>query len=586
MRASDDQELVRQANSKFNDDETYKRYRWDASEFIGEVLYIKAVDQSTSGWGHINLDDFNVYNEGPMPTDIDQVAEEPESDEIRQSGTIKDWSAITGEWVPSTHGSNGGIWECPALVELPIDGDPTNTKWVLQVSINDGAPAGGSGMQYFVGDFDGKTFTNESPSEKILWTDYGADYYAAVDWNGIEGENGEKYWLGWMSNWQYANHTPTTTWRGSGTLPRQMELTQTEEGPRLKQTPISLNSIQDKSNAISYQNKKASELNNHLTEFSGTSYELIAEFDISNTNAKEFGFKVRKGEKEYTTIGYEVDDKTLFVDRTHSGAFDYGSNVLENHEGPLSIENETVKMHIFIDRSSIEVFGNNGETVITDQIFPDPSSQGLEVYSNSGDVTLKSLDIYPLDSIWNKKSGFQSKLTSWEPISGNWADTMNGKQGQSSGDSFILSAERGSDFKYEADIKILDSDSHPDDPSKDLVGNLVGAGALVFRSDSSGENSYVVNIDAKHNQVKLIKFANGLGTDLAAYNHGNIKTNKSYRLKVDVSGAHIKAYLDNNLVIDTKDQSYKEGHLGLNVWDATVLYNKVKFKPDKNHKNK
>ncbi|MMZ60045.1 Levanase precursor [compost metagenome] len=89
-------------------------------------------------------------------------------------------------------------------------------------------------MQYFVGSFDGETFSNENSSDQILWSDYGADYYAAVDWSGIEGEKGEKYWLSWMSNWSYAQDTPTSTWRNSTSLPRTMELTQTVEGLRLK----------------------------------------------------------------------------------------------------------------------------------------------------------------------------------------------------------------------------------------------------------------------------------------------------------------------------------------------------------------
>lgn len=401
VRASDDQELIRQANTKFKE-EKYQKYVWDASKYIGEVLYIKAVDKATGGWGHINMDDVNVYNEGAMPNEVDQVAKEPEKGDSKESGILTDWSAVSGEWIPSTHGSNGGIWECPTLIELPIDGDPSKTKWVLQVSINDGAPAGGSGMQYFVGTFDGKTFKNENPSNQVLWTDYGADYYAAVDWSGIEGKNGEKYWIGWMSNWLYANHTPTSTWRSSTTLPRKMELTQTEEGLRLKQTPVSLKTIRDKSEKISYKNKVITGESNLLSKLSEDTFEMIAEFNVDDIKATEFGFQVRKGATEYTTIGYDVATKQLFVDRSNSGSFDYGNNVVGKHDGPLHALNGTVKMHIFIDRSAVEVFGNKGETVISDQIFPDPSSKGLQIYSKGGEVTLKSLKIYPLKSIWKR----------------------------------------------------------------------------------------------------------------------------------------------------------------------------------------
>ncbi|WP_413789694.1 GH32 C-terminal domain-containing protein [Metabacillus rhizosphaerae] len=580
VRASDDQELIRQANTKF-EDEKYKKYVWEASEFIGEVLYIKAVDHATGGWGHINIDDIHVYNEGPMPNEVDQVAKKPAKREMKQSGIISDWTGVSGEWIPSTNGSNGGIWECPTLIELPIDGDPTKTKWVLQVSINDGAPAGGSGMQYFVGSFDGKTFKNDNPADKVLWADYGADYYAAVDWSGIEGENGEKYWLGWMSNWQYANHTPTTTWRSSTTLPRKMELTQTEDGLSLKQTPVSLNSIRDRKEKVSFANKVITSDRNLLSNLSEDTFEMIAEFDIKDTDATEFGFKVRKGAKEYTTIGYDVSTKQLFVDRTNSGSFDYGSNVVGKHEGPLTDSNGTVKMHIFVDRSAVEVFGNNGATVITDQIFPDPLSKELELYSKDGKVTLKSLEIYPLKTIWKKNSPFKSKLSGWTTINGNWTDTMNGKQGQSDGDAFILAKESGKDFTYEADIKVLDTDSHPNDPEKDTIGNLVGAGALVFRSDSTAKNSYVLNLDVRNNSVKLLKFVNGIGSELVVYNDDgklNLMTNKEYHLKVVTEDSHIKAYLDNKLIINKKDNTFNEGYFGLNVWSSTVVFNKVKVK--------
>ncbi|MFC0274468.1 glycoside hydrolase family 32 protein [Metabacillus herbersteinensis] len=520
-----------------------------------------------------------------MPTEVDNVAKEPVEDEaVKHSGTLTEWSAVSGEWIPSTHGNNGGIWECPALVELPVDGDPTKTKWVLQVSINDGAPAGGSGMQYFVGDFDGKTFENENSSDQVLWTDYGADFYAAVEWSGIEGESGEKYWLGWMSNWQYANNTPTSSWRSSTTLPRKMELTQTEDGLRLKQTPVSINSIRDNSNKVSYENKVVSTNNNLLDDFSGDTFEMIAEFDVSKTSATEFGFEVRKGSNdEYTKIGYQVANKQLFVDRTNSDLFDYGNNVVEMHEAPLSVSDGTVKMHIFVDRSAVEVFGNNGETVITDQIFPSPTSKDVKIYSKDGNSTLKSLTIYPVKSIW-KKSDFKSKLNGWTSVNGNWADTIDGKQGQSSGDAFNLSDEAGSDFKYEADIKVLDTDSHPNDPNKDTVHNLVGAGGLVFRSDSKGKNSYVVNVDVKNNAVKLIKFVNGVGHDLVSYNNDgklNLHANKNYHLEVVTADENIKAYLDDELVIDTSDQTYIKGQFGLNVWDSTVVFNQVKNKVNK-----
>ncbi|WP_432212382.1 GH32 C-terminal domain-containing protein [Paenibacillus polymyxa] len=581
VRAADDQELIRQANIKFNE-EKYSKYVWDASKYIGEVLYIKVVDHAKDGYGHINVDDVNVYNEGTISDKVDQVAKEPEKTDMKQSGLLTDWSAVSGQWIPSTNGSIGGVWECPTLVELPVDGDPSKRKWVLQVSINDGAPAGGSGMQYFVGSFDGKTFKNENTSDKVLWTDYGADFYAAVDWSGVEGKKGEKYWLGWMSNWKYANDTPTSTWRSSTTLPRKMELTQTTKGLRLKQTPISLKSIRDRGDRISYTNKMISGNSHLLSNLSEDTFELIALFDVSDTKATEFGFKIREGGEQYTTVGYDVYNEQLFVDRTHSGDFDYGSSVVGKHEGPLQAKNGTVKLQVIVDRSAVEVFGNDGTTVITDQIFADSASKGLKIYSKGGNVKLKSLDLYPLKSVWKEKnSSFKSNLSGWTIVNGNWADTIHGKQGQSKGDAFIVSKVTGRNFVYEANINVPDTDSHPGNSEKDLIDNSIGAGSLVFRSDLTAKNSYAANVDIKNNIVKLIKFVDGTGYEIATYNNDgklDLQPNTDYHLKVEAQGDITKVYLNNKLVIDTKDQTYKEGNFGLNVWDTTAFFNEVKVK--------
>ncbi len=181
VRASDDKELIRQENKLWADDEKYRKYVWDASPYLGEVFYIKVVDISTGGWGHINVDDVNVNNTGPMPDAVDQIAAEPEEPELFQSGALTDWNGVTGQWVPSTYGRYAGFWECPALFTLPVDENPDNKQWVLQVSLQNGSAAGGAGMMYFVGDFDGNSFQSDNTPDKVLWSDYGGDFYAGVE---------------------------------------------------------------------------------------------------------------------------------------------------------------------------------------------------------------------------------------------------------------------------------------------------------------------------------------------------------------------------------------------------------------------
>ena len=137
-------------------------------------------------------------------------------------------------------GSHDGVWECPDLFELSVEGDKSVKKWVLIVSIGDNAECPeGSRTQYFIGEFDGHSFTNLNPPELVLWVDHGRDNYAGVTWSDIPDEDGRRLFIGWMSNWKYANQTPTVNWRGAMTIPRVLTLRQAADGVRLVQHPVS-----------------------------------------------------------------------------------------------------------------------------------------------------------------------------------------------------------------------------------------------------------------------------------------------------------------------------------------------------------
>ncbi|MFP4621986.1 MAG: glycoside hydrolase family 32 protein [Bacteroidales bacterium] len=147
------------------------------------------------------------------------------------SPDLKDWT-LESEFGKNV-GAHGGVWECPDLFPLALDGNERNKKWVLLVSINPGAPNGGSGTQYFVGDFDGHRFVNESKGHQ--WIDYGTDNYAGVTWSNVPER---EIFIGWMNNWTYADTIPTSTWRGSMTLPRKLTLSTVGGNPRLVSQPM------------------------------------------------------------------------------------------------------------------------------------------------------------------------------------------------------------------------------------------------------------------------------------------------------------------------------------------------------------
>lgn len=478
---------------------------------------------------------------------------------IYTSKNLKQWTYASE--FGQDQGSHGGVWECPDLFELPVDGNPNQKKWVMQVSVGNGAVSGGSGMQYFVGDFDGTHFKNENPPNKVLWTDYGRDFYAAVSWSDIPSTDSRRLWLGWMSNWQYANDVPTSPWRSATSIPRELKLKAFTEGVRVVQTPVKeLETIRGTSKK--WKNLTISPAShNVLAGQSGDAYEINAEFKVSPGSAAEFGFKVRTGENQFTKVGYDRRNAKLFVDRSESGndtfnpAFNTGKET-----APLKPVNGKVKLRIFVDRSSVEVFGNDGKQVITDIILPDRSSKGLELYAANGGVKVKSLTIHPLKKVWGT-TPFMSNMTGWTTVNGTWADTIEGKQGRSDGDSFIMSSASGSDFTYESDITIKD-------------GNGRGAGALMFRSDKDAQNGYLANVDAKHDLVKFFKFENGVASVIAEYKTP-IDVNKKYHLKTEAQGDHFKIYLDDRLVIDANDSAFVEGQFGLNVWDATAVFQNV-----------
>lgn len=315
---------------------------------------------------------------------------------ILDSPNLKKWT------LRSTFGPLGttkGQWECPDLFELPLDNGSRAKKWVLVVNRNPGAPAGGTGVQYFVGSFDGAKFTNETPDGQELWADYGKDFYATNSFSDIPPGDGRRIWVGWISNWQYANAEPTKLWRGAQSLPRVLRLKTYPDGVRLTQAPIkeaeSLRGellLHGTGLSIQQANDKI-----QAAHIAGDTFEIAAE--IAPSEAGIFGFRLRKGQNEETLVGVSAKTHEVFIDRTHSGLISFSPDFPGRHAAALRWTS-TVKLHIFLDRSSVEVFANDGEVVLTDRIYPSPRSDAVEVYSESGDSQIQSLSIWKVQSIW------------------------------------------------------------------------------------------------------------------------------------------------------------------------------------------
>ncbi|MEQ8553025.1 MAG: glycoside hydrolase family 32 protein [Cyclobacteriaceae bacterium] len=265
---------------------------------------------------------------------------------IYSSADLKSWTKESefGQEI----GAHGGVWECPDLFKL-TDQNGTE-KWVMLVSINPGGPMGGSATQYFTGDFDGTTFTLSD--DEIRWIDHGADNYAGVTWSNIPKEDGRRLFLGWMSNWQYANIVPTYEWRSAMTVPRELILRDTERGYEVHSKPV------DELVKLEKQTVQPGS-----PEFKEQVYLLTLETEPG----KDFECMISNDLNEQVTIAFE--NGIFSFDRSKSGITDFEEGFGVKHEvdfSDLYIE----KVKVYVDKASMEIFINDGQRVMTEIIFP------------------------------------------------------------------------------------------------------------------------------------------------------------------------------------------------------------------------
>ncbi len=303
-----------------------------------------------------------------------------------KSLNLIDWM-LTGSFSDAAY-PNDSVWECPDLLSFNVDGQ---TKWVLYFSLSEGgAPAGGSGTCYYVGNFDGSTFTSDD--NKRLWMDAGKDSYAGTTWSHLPDER--TVFIGWMTNQRYAGEIPATTWRGSMTLPRELSLKQTASGWRLFWQPLhelTLLRTLPPQQILETHISEAQPL--HLGSIT-QAVEINIYFEVGT--ATECGIRITGGDSHFT-IGINCQLQTIFVDRTTSNGFD-NLDFLQCHSTPLE-SLDTVKLHLFIDTGSVEVFVNDGEIVFSELLFMDASDRQLDLYSNGGESVVKEGSLYTLSSI-------------------------------------------------------------------------------------------------------------------------------------------------------------------------------------------
>ncbi|MBB5814760.1 GH32 C-terminal domain-containing protein [Streptomyces collinus] len=365
--------VVRSATGK--DTETLNWAAWDVRDLAGKKARIEIVDDNTGGWGHINVDHIVLSDTRARP-----LSEETSVNLL-----------VDGEIVSSATGAGSETLDWASFDLRPYAGK----KAQIQIAdMNTG------GWGHLLAD---RFTAADAPAESVLqradWADYGKDYYAAVSWENAPG--GKRYMIGWMDNWDYAGAVPTSPWRGAQTVPREMALRTVDGRIRLISKPVnSLDSLRIRSETATGIMVKSTSKPLIGPAAEGKALDIEATFSLRD--ADRFGLKVRTGAGgEETVIGYDATTEELYVDRTRSGTVDFHSTFPGIQRAPLKAEKGKVKLRILVDRSSVEVFGGNGEAVITDQIFPDPASDGVRVFAENGSVKLDEAEVRHLDTYRN-----------------------------------------------------------------------------------------------------------------------------------------------------------------------------------------
>lgn len=304
------------------------------------------------------------------------------------SPNLKEWTYESS--FGKGQGAHGGVWECPDLLELPIEGTEL-MKWVLVCNINPGGPFGGSATQYFVGTFDGKKFVNESP-EITKWMDWGKDHYATVTWSNAP--EGRTIALAWMSNWQYANDVPTQQYRSANSVPRDLSLYTSRGETYIKVTPSpELLKLRDKSSMkYAFKVDRNHNLDKLIDDNTG-SYEI--DLTIKNKNAEVIGFQLFNSRGEEVEMYYNLIEKKFYMDRTKSGMISFSKEFPSVTIAPVKGQ-DILKIRLFIDKSSIEAFGDNGAFAMSNLVFPSEPYNRISFYAKGGSYNVTELTVYRL----------------------------------------------------------------------------------------------------------------------------------------------------------------------------------------------
>ena len=297
----------------------------------------------------------------------------PKGIEIYESDDLKNWTYL------STYQPEVANPECPDLYKLPVS-NTSESRWVMTLS------AGTDHVEHHVGHFDGTMFT----ADNMVYADSGRDFYAAQTWNN-EPATDSRLGLAWGSNWEYATKTPEADWKGVQSFPRRITLRDTgsEVVPIQRLDGAIESRRQELLTDLSDEPLSANDNPLAGTDVSGDLFELLTTIDPGTTDT--LTLKLRKSGTQETRIRYDVGMEELYVDRNDAGVF-FGDTDKDVASQPVTLRDDgTLKIRVFVDRSVVSTFANDGEKTMTNRVYPDSTSVRATMTASGGTATIKRL---------------------------------------------------------------------------------------------------------------------------------------------------------------------------------------------------
>lgn len=344
---------------------------WDVSEYAGQAAQLRIVDQATGGWGHLTLDHVMFTDQAAVPR----------SDET----TVN--LVVDGKVVRTATGANSEVLDWESWNVSEFKGRQASIRVVDNNRF---------GWGHILADEFVASARPATPRlETYDWLDYGRDYYASVSFGNMPQD--KRIMLGWMNNWDYANSIPTSPWRSAMSLPREVGLTQTADGPRLVQKAVQ--QVDSLGKAVSYSEKRARNIAPGIHPLPSAAWGQVQRIDVTLApgTATKSGISVLGSGNSSTVIGYDKTTGKLYVDRRNSGNTAFHPLFTSLDSAPVTPDAQgNVKLRIYVDRSSVEVFAQGGLRTITDQVFPEQGASQVALFAEGGTAQLKSVTVTPL----------------------------------------------------------------------------------------------------------------------------------------------------------------------------------------------